>query len=472
METNLRVKCGVALAVAAIAMMAVLDHRAEAQALKGKGKGKAAAKADNEPRGLRLKTAQATPGYVLFSPLTNDTAYLIDIDGRVIREWKTQFRPSGWIYMLDNGHVLRGANDPAKSGFSGGGAGGRIQEFDFNGNLVWDFPYNQDRLLHHDVAVLPNGNVLAVAWERKSAEEARRAGRREGFVPEAGVWPDVLVEFEPQRPKGARVVWEWHSWDHVARSEDAAAHPEKIDVNGDLIGTATPPQNPAADIWHTNSVAYHPGLDQVILSVPRFNEVWVIDHSTTTAQAASSSGGRSGKGGDLLYRWGNPQTYGRGTAEDRLFGFEHDARWIDEGLPGAGHMSVFSNRGPGPQGEHTKVYEFVPPVDAAGRYTLPPKGPYGPAEPVWTYSAPNFDASYISGAQRLASGNTFITSGPQGRMFEVTPAGEIVWEYWSPYRGEGGSAGGNGAANPFSTFRGLKLPPNHPGLAGRDLQPR
>jgi hypothetical protein len=37
--------------------------------------------------------------------------------------------------------------------------------------------------------------------------------------------------------------------------------------------------------------------------------LWVIDHQTTTAQAASHTGGRYNKGGDLLYRWGNPQTY-------------------------------------------------------------------------------------------------------------------------------------------------------------------
>jgi Arylsulfotransferase (ASST) len=409
---------------------------------------------------------------VLFSPLTTETAYLIDLDGRVVRQWKTQFEPSGFIYMLDNGHVLRGAKDPGTSGFGGGGAGGRLQEFDFDGSLVWDFVYNQDRLPHHDVAILPNGDILAIAWERKTAEQARRAGRREEFIPPDGVWPDMLIEFKPQPPNGARVVWEWHSWDHLVRSEDAAAHPERIDVNGDLIGVAKPPKNPPKDIFHTNSVKYNARLDQIMVSVPRFNEIWVIDHSTTTAEAAGSTGGRSGKGGDLLYRWGNPQTYRRGSESDRMFGFQHDARWIEDGLPGAGHISVFSDRTPGPQGPYTKVYEFVPPVDSNGRYKLPAKGPYGPAEPVWTYSAKGFDASYISGAQRLANGNTFVSSGPKGRLFEVTPAGEIVWEYWSPYRGDSASSTPNDRANPYSLFRGQKLPPDYKELEGRDLQAR
>jgi len=422
----------------------------------------AGAKSQEEPRGLRLKTKDATPGFVLFSPLTNHTAYLIDLDGRVVRKWESDFRPSGFLYLLGNGHILRGASDPGPSGIRGGGAGGRFQEFDWDGKLVWDFVYNQDRLPHHDIAVLPNGNILAIAWEKKSAEYAHRAGRREGFIPEAGLWPEALIEFEPRRPNGARIVWEWHAWDHVVPSSEAALHPEKIDLNGDLIGVSAPPQKPYSDFFHMNAVDYNPQLDQIIVSVPRFNEIWVLDHSTTTAQAAGGTGGKYGKGGDILYRWGNPQTYGRGSAKDQLFGFEHDAKWIEPGLPGAGHMMVFSNRGPGPKGPHTQVYEFSPPVDANGRYSLPANSPYGPAEPLWTYSAAHLNATYISGAQRLANGNTLITSGPQGRFFEINPAGEILWEYWSEFRGEGGSAGENGNANPYSVFRATHISPDHP----------
>ena len=113
---------------------------------------------------------------------------------------------------------------------------------------------------------------------------------------------------------------------------------------------------------------------------------------------------------------------------------------------------------------------MAPPVDRGGRYTVPEDGPFGPAEPVWTYSEPDsFDATYISGAERLANGNTLVSSGPQGRLFEVTPAGEIVWEYWSPYSGATTGVG-NRSRNPFSIFRAIKIPPDHPALAGRNLQ--
>lgn len=422
-----------------------------------------------EIRGLRLKCGGVSPGYILFAPMSSETTYLMDLDGKVVRTWRSEFLPSAWVYFLDNGHILRGGSDRGTSAFSGGGQGGRFQEFDLDGALVWDFEYNQTRLPHHDVAVLPNGNILAIAWEGRTADEARRAGRRPASVSPGGIWPDMLIEFEPQRPNGARIVWEWHSWDHLIQNidpalenyADPAAHPERVNINGDTGGGAF-----SRDVFHTNAVDYNPELDQILVSVPTFNEVWVIDHSTTTQEAAGRTGGRSGKGGDLLYRWGNPQAYGRGTTGDQLLGFQHDARWIPQGRPGAGHMMVFSNRTPGPSGPTTKVYEFIPPVDAEGRYAIADNRPYGPAGPSWTYSNPSLETTNLSGAERLENGNTLISSGPQGRLFELTPAGDIVWEYWSPYSGASGNSG-----SAFSLFRAVKIRPDHPGLIGHDLRP-
>jgi hypothetical protein len=366
------------------------------------------------------------PGYTLFAPLASDTTYLINLNGQVVRTWKSDLLPSAWVYLLDSGHLLRGGREPQTHGFSGGGQGGRFQEFDFDGALLWDFSLNaEDRLPHHDVAVLPNGNVIAIVWERKSVEETRRAGRRAEFTPEDGVWGDVLVELEPQRPNGARVVWEWHVWDHIIQNMDArlenygvlSEHPELVDINGDTVGMAKPPANLAHDVFHLNSVDYNQELDQIIVSAPTFNEIWIIDHGTTMEEAAGSTGGRAGRGGDLLYRWGNPQMYGRGGAADRRLGFQHDARWIPPGRLGAGNVTVFSNQTPRASGTYTQVYEISPPVDRRGRYEIAAGGTFGPAQPVWTYSAPDsLSATYISGAERLANGNTLISSGPQGRL--------------------------------------------------------
>lgn len=446
----------------------------------GRGPGRGTPAAADVPRGVRVKTANVTPGFVLFAPLNSDTTFLIDNDGNVVRTWKSDLAPAGAVFMMDNGHLVRGGFETQTQGFSGGGQGGRLQEFTFEGELVWDFSFNDaTHLTHHDFTMLPNGHVLAIAWELKTAAEAKAAGRRDGFVPERGVWPDMLVEIEPQRPKGGRIVWEWHAWDHLIQNTSASlanyaqpsVRPERIDVNGDLIGTATAPRNPPTDILHTNAVHYNAELDQIVLSVPRFNELWVIDHSTTTAQARGSSGGKSGKGGDLLYRWGNPQAYGRGTEADRRLGFQHDTRWIPKDAPGAGHLTVFSNRGggSGPNAGKTTVYEIAPPIGADGKYTMPVGAAFGPAEPVWSYAAADFDASYISGATRLASGKTLISSGPQGRLFEVTQAGDIVWEYWSRYSGSLG--GPQGGANPYALFRGIRIAATDPALRGRTLKP-
>jgi hypothetical protein len=81
-----------------------------------------------------------------------------------------------------------------------------------------------------------------------------------------------------------------------------------------------------------NSVSYNAKLDQILISVRSFNEFWIIDHSVTTKEAAGHTGGRSGKGGDLLYRWGNPSAYRAGKTSDQKLFAQHDAHWIPEGL--------------------------------------------------------------------------------------------------------------------------------------------
>ena len=125
------------------------------------------------------------------------------------------------------------------------------------------------------------------------------------------------------------------------------------------------------------------------MSVPHLNEVWIIDHSTTTAEAAGSTGGNSGHGGDLLYRWGNPEAYGRGGLTDQTLFFQHDARWLGPGLdandPDIGNILVFNNRA---GGNYSTVDMFTPPVDPFGAYTLLPNQAYGPDSALWRYSAP------------------------------------------------------------------------------------
>jgi hypothetical protein len=227
-----------------------------------------------------------------------------------------------------------------------------------------------------------------------------------------------------------------------------------------------------------NSIAYNPKLDQIVLSVRGCNEIWIIDHSTNTKEAAGHSGGKHGKGGDLIYRWGNPAAYQRGTAADRQLIQQHDAQWVPDGTPGAGHITIFNN---GYERGWSSLEEIVPPVDASGRYVLTTGKPYGPDKPVWHYEAKNrtdFFSSEISGAHRLPNGNMLVCAGVVGNLFEVTPAGETVWQYVNPMVRRGILAQGELPGKDMrghlwnAVFKVHRYAPNDPGLKGRDLTPK
>ncbi len=156
--------------------------------------------ADNQkPQGLVVNRDGAAPGYTLFAPLELERTYLMDMKGKIVHTWKTDTRPGLSEYLLPNGHLLRAGNLELANGFkTGAGAGGRVEELDWDGNLLWRFDYASDtHIQHHDIAPLPNGNVLILAWERKSAEEAIAAGRSPKLLPDAELWPDSVVEYSP-----------------------------------------------------------------------------------------------------------------------------------------------------------------------------------------------------------------------------------------------------------------------------------
>jgi hypothetical protein len=250
----------------------------------------------------------------------------------------------------------------------------------------------------------------------------------------------------------------------------------------DINFTVMPGQRGNADWAHANAAAYNPELDEVILSLRSFSEFYVIDHSTTTREAASHTGGRGGKGGDFLYRWGNPRAYRAGTAEDQqLFG-QHNPQWIAKGLAGAGHVLVFNNGDTRPGVKYSTVDEIVLPMDSNGRYTREAGKKFGPEKAVWSYAAPNqpdFYSSYISGAQRLPNGDTLICSGANGVVFEISPESKIVWQYNMPSfelpssRGAApaGGRGGGPNNNPRALFRAYRYSADFPGLAGKTLTP-
>lgn len=419
----------------------------------------------------------AHPGFTLIAPLRSRRVYLVDMAGDPVHTWDTEGKPGVAVYLTDRGTLLKCHRIEDHPIFQdAGGHGGWIQEIDWNGDVVWDFRWDSEEgQNHHDIEELPNGNILLIAWDRTTREVGIEHGRDPALLAGQEFWAGAIYEIEPSYPEGGEVVWSWHALDHViqdfdpqlANYGDPAAHPERIDINGDrdpeppseeeeaaaeaqmaamgYAGGDDPgadgeeeeeedPEDAArkarvedADWMHTNAIDYNEALDQIVISVRRFDEVWILDHATTTEEAA-------GPKGDLLYRWGNPFAYGMGEWEERQLLGQHNVQWIPEGQLGAGNLIVFNN-GARPR-EWSSIEEWWPPRDAEGRYFREEGKPWGPEAPEWSYEAPepaDFYSPFISGVQRLPSGNTLICSGAPGRVFEVTPAGEIVWDWKSPY---------------------------------------
>ena len=417
--------------------------------------------------GLLINGDEARVGYTLISSEGSVETHLINNGGLVVNTWVSTVPPGLTGYLRENGNLVRAGRQP------GTGGAGLVEEFDWDGNLLWSYLYfSTEYVSHHDIEPMPNGNVLLVAYDIKTQADAVQAGRDPSTIP-GELLPDHIVELEPVPPASANIVWEWHAWDHLIQDFDpskdnygvVADHPELVDVN--FTGGSSP------NNWtHFNGVSYNEELDQIIISSRGLSEVWIVDHSTTIAEAAGHTGGNSGKGGDLLYRWGNPQAYRRGTEADRTLYRQHDATWIPAGYPGEGNILVFNNGKERPGSEYSSVDEWVPPLDENGGYTLEEGQAFGPAAAVWSYfsTAAEFYAPRISGAQRLGNGTTLIVDGVLGRLFEVATDGTVVWEYRSPVSGETGVAQGDAPPN-TNIFKVRRYEPSFPGFVGKDLTP-
>ncbi|MBL7850085.1 MAG: aryl-sulfate sulfotransferase [Cyclobacteriaceae bacterium] len=416
-------------------------------------------------------------GYILYNPTNYKEAYLIDGCGRLINKWTSQYAAAHTMYLRPNGTLLRTRQLTNPVLDAGGGAGGGIEIFDWDSNLLWEYTYNNNLVRqHHDIYPMPNGNVLILAWERKTLEETLAAGRNPALIADGEMWPEHIVEVHPIVPNGGEIVWEWHVWDHLIQDYDptkanygvVADHPELADFNFAVDGKK--------DWLHANALDYNPQLDQIMISVHGFNELWVIDHSTTTAEAAGHTGGRQGKGGDILYRWGNPMAYRKGTSADTKIFLQHHTHWIAQGLPQAGKIMIFNN---GPARFYSSVEIIEPPVNSNGAYSLQANGRYAPENASRTYTAnppESFFSRNMSSAQMMPNGNLFIGSATQGLATEVTPADQIIWKYKSPVTTVGIVGRTDPTTNPSYTprpvFRTIKYPSNYAAFQGRLLTPQ
>ncbi|MBK9249432.1 MAG: aryl-sulfate sulfotransferase [Ignavibacteria bacterium] len=414
-------------------------------------------------------------GYILFAPMVSKTTYLIDKKGRLINSWLSETLPGQSAYLLPDGSLLRASSD-RKSTFKKSGNGGIIEKFNWQGERTWVYRISDTvQCQHHDVYPMPNGNILAIVYEIKQYDQALAAGRNPNFAPSI-VFSEKIVEIKPEGDTG-RIVWEWNSWDHIVQDVDPTKlnfgsildHPELINLNYQANKVEV-----LGDWIYLNSVSYNAELDQIIVSSYDFDEIWILDHSTTTSEAASHSGGKSGKGGDILYRWGNPVTYNAGTKEDQMFFAQHAAHWIDKGKRDAGKIMVFNNGARGDGKNYSSVDVIAPPRDKQGNYLHETGKAYLPLRPDWQFvdtTDGTFFTSHMSNAERLPNGNTLICNGLLGEFFEVTPKNKIVWKYKNPVMMNGPIAQGTVLPGGSFMFRCSFYPTNYPAFKKRKLIP-
>lgn len=362
--------------------------------------------------------AQRYNGRTLYATQNGSTAVLMDSNQVTIKTWNFGIADkTGYSTHMEPGGTLVRAVTKTGNSFSGGPICGKVQKVDYNGNITWDFVYSTNEYCtHHDICPMPNGNVLVIAYERRTAAEATA----KGAVNAIEMWPDKIVEIQPTGATTGNVVWEWKSWDHLMQSIDPnkpnfvsamSEHPERLNIN----------YKQAKDWLHMNGVDYNPILDQITFSSHNLNEWYVIDHSTTTAEAAGSTGGNAGKGGDILYRWGNPLAYGaQGTA---VLNVTHDAHFIPEGVPHAGRLAGFNNRG---VSTTISAADEIDIPRVGYNYTITTGQAFLPA----TYSKRhvcNGGTSNMGSTQQLPNGNQLICIALSGKIYEVDSNNTQLW---------------------------------------------
>ncbi|HRZ42853.1 MAG TPA: aryl-sulfate sulfotransferase [Bacteroidales bacterium] len=357
--------------------------------------------------------------YTLYAPFTGTKTYLIDTNGVTYKTWTHPSNAkTGFSVYLTPGDTL--VRPVAYSGaqFFGGGITGKVQKVTWDGTVVWDYTHSSSTYcLHHDIHPMPNGNVLMTSYESKSASEVTAAGCTSAIT----VWSEKIIEVQPTGPTTGTIVWEWHLWDHICQSTDntkpnyvasVSQNPQLLNINYMI----------SKDWIHMNGLDYNPTLDQITFSSRTMNEIYVIDHSTTTAEAASHSGGNSGKGGDFLYRWGNPMAYG--VTGTKVFSVVHDAHWISEdNVHYPGYLCGFNNGG-GTAGKSC-IDIFNPPYNGF-TYNYTPGSAMLPATYDYRHTSSYTTPSNGSSVQ-LPNGNSLICISNSNYLYEIDSNGTTLW---------------------------------------------
>jgi hypothetical protein len=322
--------------------------------------------------GLRgLDVARAYPGLTLFAPMGGREAHLIDLTGVIVHTWRLPHPPGLYGYLTDRGTLFYNGQIPNET-FLG--------KSPFMGGAAMEVDWNGKVLWevrrpdhHHDGRLLKNGNIVLLCGSELPDGVAKRVrGGRAGSEASGGkIWSDSVVELTTD----GKVVWEWRAWEHLDPEHDGL----------------TAPQDERTEWTHANAVFEQPDGD-LLVSFRNISTLVRIDR----------------KSGAIAWKLGAPPLAGQHCPS----------------LLPSGHILVFDN---GPHRlDESFPFSRVLEIDPASRAI------------VWKYQEArtfNFFSPRISSAQRLPNGNTLISEGNFGRLFEVTPEGDVVWEYVNPYFG-------------------------------------
>jgi Arylsulfotransferase (ASST) len=386
-------------------------------------------------------------GYTVLSPLQTPAVLVIDMNGNVVKRWEGLNNSAGGpARVLPGGFVISasGARPPNQESLE-------LVQQDFDGKVMWQFSRNEQ------IKTREGGTIWSARqhhdWQRESfpagyfAPESMPAieggstlilthtNRTQPNVADVMLEDDRLIEVSWK----GEVTWEWVASDHIDElgfAPDARKAIKAAQSFNKARGSF--------DWLHINSAHYvgpNRWFDQGDM---RFTPNNVIISSREASLLAIV--GRDGK---IVWRLGPDFSESPELRAIRQIIGQHHAHFIPKGLPGAGNLLVFDNGG-------SSGYGFANPIAPNG------VGAFARAtsrvleinpltlELVWSYTNPRFFSTNISGAQRLPNGNTLITAGAGGRMFEVTKEGAIVWEYMYPL------FGGANASN--AVYRAYRIP--------------
>lgn len=325
-------------------------------------------------------------GIILVSPLTGQQTHLINFDGETVHTWEHDTSPRAGTYLMENGNLIR--MEHMQDNFFAGGRGGsgQISEYTWDGDLVWRYVLNdKNNLLHHDFDILPNGNILAIAWEKVFLDDLGINTLDDNFSEiENELWMDRIIEIDKN---SQQIVWEWRVQDNIYQNKDKSnAFYEQ--ESGNKLDITTEGDPTIKHDWnHSNSLDFNPETGEIAMSARGQNQVWIIDYDPANTQSKSPI--KQIISGDLL--------------------MQHDARWIDSNT-----ISLFNNGNSNREQSFGEVYSRID-----GEWNLKQR----------ILDEQNFYSHRISGMQYLGNNSYLVTLGVYGAGIIVQNDTLTNWNY-------------------------------------------